>query len=249
MIMVFPHELLLKKKCCQYIVSVLHRQGVNPGEVMKYYPIFLNVKDRSCLVVGGGRVGARKTATLVSAGACVTVVSPEFCDQLATMPGIQREHRFFDPKDLEGVFLVFAATSDTAVNQWILVEASKARVLCNSADSPDQGDFVLPAVMNRGDLICAVSTSGASPALARKIRMDLDQAYGPEYAPFLELMRAVREKVLASGHDPDHHQQIFRTLMEKNLPGLLAANDIAAVDAILYELLGSGFEVRDLIPQ
>lgn len=216
---------------------------------MKYYPIFLNVKDRPCLVVGGGRVGARKTATLVSAGASVTVVSPEFGDQLAAMPGIQREHRFFDPEDLEGVFLVFAATSDTAVNQWILAEAQKAGVLCNSADAPDQGDFILPAVMRRGDLICAVSTSGASPALARKIRMDLDQAYGPEYAAFLELMRAVREKLLASGHDPDDHQQIFRAMMEKNLPGLLAANDIHAVDAILHELLGSGFEVKDLIPQ
>lgn len=216
---------------------------------MKYYPIFLNVKDRPCLVVGGGRVGARKTATLVSAGASVTVVSPEFGDQLAAMPGIQREHRFFDPEDLEGVFLVFAATSDTAVNQWILAEAQKAGVLCNSADAPDQGDFILPAVMSRGDLICAVSTSGASPALARKIRMDLDQAYGPEYAAFLELMRAVREKLLASGHDPDDHQQIFRAMMEKNLPGLLAANDIHAVDAILHELLGSGFEVKDLIPQ
>ncbi|MFO7990581.1 MAG: precorrin-2 dehydrogenase/sirohydrochlorin ferrochelatase family protein [Thermodesulfobacteriota bacterium] len=216
---------------------------------MKYYPIFLNVKDRPCLVVGGGRVGARKTSTLVSAGASVTVVSPEFGDQLAAMPGIQREHRFFDPEDLEGVFLVFAATSDTAVNQWILAEAQKAGVLCNSADAPDQGDFILPAVMRRGDLICAVSTSGASPALARKIRMDLDQAYGPEYAAFLELMRAVREKLLASGHDPDDHQQIFRAMMEKNLPGLLAANDIHAVDAILHELLGSGFEVKDLIPQ
>lgn len=216
---------------------------------MKYYPIFLNVKDRPCLVVGGGRVGARKTATLVSAGAWVTVVSPEFGDQLAAMPGIQREHRFFHPKDLDGVFLVFAATSDTAVNQWILTEAQKARILCNSADAPDQGDFILPAVMNRGDLICAVSTSGASPALARKIRMDLDQAYGPEYAAFLELMGAVREKLLASGHDPDDHQQIFRAMMKKNLPGLLAANDIHAVDAILHELLGSGFEVKDLIPQ
>ena len=216
---------------------------------MKYYPIFLNVKDRPCLVVGGGRVGARKTSTLVSAGASVTVVSPEFGDQLAAMPGIQREHRFFDPEDLDGVFLVFAATSDTAVNQWILAEAQKARILCNSADAPDQGDFILPAVMNRGDLICAVSTSGASPALARKIRMDLDQAYGPEYAAFLELMGAVREKLLASGHDPDDHQQIFRAMMKKNLPGLLAANDIHAVDAILHELLGSGFEVKDLIPQ
>ena len=216
---------------------------------MKYYPIFLNVKDRPCLVVGGGRVGARKTSTLVSAGASVTVVSPEFGDQLAAMPGIQREHRFFDPEDLDGVFLVFAATSDTAVNQWILAEAQKAGVLCNSADAPDQGDFILPAVMSRGDLICAVSTSGASPALARKIRMDLDHAYGPEYAAFLELMGAVREKLLASGHDPDEHQQIFRAMMKKNLPGLLAANDVHAVDAILYELLGSGFEVKDLIPQ
>ncbi len=216
---------------------------------MKYYPIFLNVKDRPCLVAGGGRVGARKAETLVSAGALVTVVSPEFCGQLITMPGIRKEKRPFRPQDLEGVVLVFAATSDPAVNQGILVEAGKAGVLSNSADEPDQGDFILPAVMSRGDLICAVSTSGASPALARKIRMDLDQAYGPEYAAFLMLMRAVREKLLASGHDPDGHQRIFRTMMGKNLPGLLAANDIPAVDAILYELLGDGFEFKDLIPQ
>jgi precorrin-2 dehydrogenase/sirohydrochlorin ferrochelatase len=216
---------------------------------MKYYPIFLNVKDRPCLVAGGGRVGMRKVKTLLSAGASVTVVSPEFCDQLAAMPGIRKGQRPFRPEDLAGVFLVVAATSDPSVNQWILAEAWKAGVLCNSADEPDRGDFILPAVMSRGDLICAVSTSGASPALARKIRMDLDQAYGPEYATFLMLMRGVREKLLAAGHDPDGHQRIFRTMMEKNLPGLLAANDISAVDAILYELLGTGFKFKDLIPQ
>jgi precorrin-2 dehydrogenase/sirohydrochlorin ferrochelatase len=216
---------------------------------MKYYPIFLNVKDRPCLVAGGGRVGARKAETLVSAGALVTVVSPEFCDQLITMPGIRKEKRPFSPEDLDGVVLVFAATSNPAVNQGILAEAGKAGVLSNSADEPDQGDFILPAVMSRGDLICAVSTSGASPALARKIRMDLDQAYGPEYTEFLMLMRGIREKLLASGHDPDGHQLIFRALMEKNLPGLLAANDIPAVDAVLYELLGAGFEFKALIPQ
>ena len=216
---------------------------------MKYYPIFLNVKDRPCLVAGGGRVGARKAETLVSAGALVTVGSPEFCDQLITMPGIRKEKRPFRPQDLEGVVLVFAATSNPVVNQGILVEAGKAGVLSNSADEPDQGDFILPAVMSRGDLICAVSTSGASPALARKIRMDLEQTYGPEYTAFLILMRAVREKLLASGHDPEGHQRIFRTLMKKNLPGLLAADDIPAVDAILSELLGAGFEYKDLIPQ
>lgn len=215
---------------------------------MKYYPIFLNVRGRPCLVAGGGRVGQRKTVTLVSAGANVTVVSPEFCDPLAGMPGIRKKKRPFRPEDLDGVFLVFAATSDPAVNQWIQAEARKARVLCNSADEPDQGDFILPAVMSRGDLICAVSTSGASPALARKIRMDLDQAYGPEYAVFLTIMRRVRKKLLAAGHDPDGHRRVFRTLMEKNLPGLLAANDIPAVDAVLRDLLGSGFEVKHLIP-
>lgn len=216
---------------------------------MKYYPIFLNVKDRPCLVAGGGQVGARKAKTLVSAGAWVTVVSPEFCDHLAEMPGIRKIKRCFDPKDLDQIFLVFAATGDTGVNRQIQKLARKARVLCNSADAPDQGDFILPAVMNRGDLICAVSTCGASPALARKIRMDLDQAYGPEYAMFLVLMKAVREKLLASGHDPEGHKHIFRTMMERNLPGLVAANDVTAIDAVLHELLGSQFNVTELIPQ
>jgi precorrin-2 dehydrogenase/sirohydrochlorin ferrochelatase len=216
---------------------------------MKYYPIFLNVKDRPCLVAGGGQVGARKAKTLVSAGAWVTVVSPEFCDHLTEMPGIRKIKRCFDPKDLDQIFLVFAATGEMRVNRQIQNLARKARVLCNSADAPDQGDFILPAVMNRGDLICAVSTCGASPALARKIRMDLDQAYGPEYATFLVLMKAVREKLLASGHDPDGHKHIFRTMMERNLPGLVAANDMAAIDAVLHELLGSQFNVKELIPQ
>jgi precorrin-2 dehydrogenase/sirohydrochlorin ferrochelatase len=216
---------------------------------MKYYPIFLNVKDRRCLVAGGGRVGARKAETLVSAGASVTVVSPEFCEALAAVPGVQKKKRPFEPADLDRIFLVYAATADPAVNQWILAEARKAGVLCNSADAPDQGDFILPAVMSRGDLICAVSTSGASPALARNIRMELAQRYGPEYAEFLGLMRAVREKLLASGHDPEGHRRVFRTLLDKNLPGLLAANDHAAIEAILFDLLGAGFEMKDLIAE
>ena len=216
---------------------------------MKYYPIFLNVTDRWCLVAGGGRVGARKAETLLSAGASVTVVSPEFCEKLSSMPGIQKRNRVFEPADLDGIFLVYAATADPAVNQEILTAARKAGVLCNSADAPDKGDFILPAVMSRGDLICAVSTSGASPALARNIRMDLEQQYGPEYAAFLGLMKAVRKKLLASGRDPEGHRQIFRALLYKNLPGLLAANDVAAVDAVLFEQLGTGFEMKDLISE
>lgn len=221
----------------------------NTQENLPYYPIFLNVKDRSCLVVGGGRVGARKAGTLVSAGAQVTVVSPCFCGRLVDMPGIFKEKRVFHPRDLAGMFLVFAATSDARVNRQVLKHARAARVFCNCANEPDQGDFILPAVMNQGDLICAVSTCGASPALARKIRNDLSCAYGPEYAQFLVLMRAIRRKLLVSGHDPDGHKQVFRTIMETNLPALVADGNIAAIDTVLYQLLGSGFKVNDLIPQ
>ncbi|MCF8112901.1 MAG: bifunctional precorrin-2 dehydrogenase/sirohydrochlorin ferrochelatase [Desulfotignum sp.] len=216
---------------------------------MKYYPVFLNIKDRQCLVVGGGRVGARKAAVLVSAGAVVTVISQNFCRRLADMPDIQKKQKMFHQQDLENMFLVFAATSDADLNHLILAQARAARVLCSSADAPDQGDFILPAVMNQGDLIFAVSTCGASPALAKKLCRDLVGMYGPEYATFLILMKAVRNKLLASGHDPDGHKKIFRAMMEKNLPALLAAGDITAVDTILFELLGSGFVFDDLISQ
>jgi precorrin-2 dehydrogenase/sirohydrochlorin ferrochelatase len=165
------------------------------------------------------------------------------------MQGIRREKRTFHSRDLAGMFLVFAATSDAQVNRQVLNQARAARVWCNSADDPDQGDFILPAVMNQGDLVCAVSTCGASPALARKIRDELSCAYGPEYGQFLVLMRAVREKLLASGHDPDGHKQVFRAMMETSLPALVAAGDTAAIDAVLYQLLGSGFKLNDLIPQ
>ncbi len=216
---------------------------------MKYFPVFLNVKDQNCLVAGGGGVGTRKATTLVRSGAQVTVVSKKMCEELEKLPGIALKKRAFQPRDLDGMFLVFAATNDAEQNRQILEHARAAGVLCNSADAPEAGDFILPAVSSRGDLICAVSTCGASPALARKIRQDLDRTYGPEYAMFLVLMRAIRKKLLATGHDPDGHRMVFRQVMEKNVPALIAARDIAAIDTILFDLLGSGFSFQDLTSQ
>lgn len=216
---------------------------------MKYYPVFLHVKDRNCLVAGGGRVGTRKAATLVRSGAQVTVVSKKMCEKLEKLPGIVLKKRAFHPRDLDDMLLVFAATNDAEQNRQILEQAKAAGVLCNSADAPEEGDFILPGVTNRGDLICAVSTCGASPALARKIRQDLDRTYGPEYATFLVLMKAIRKKLLASGHDPDGHKLVFRQVMEKNVPALIADQDITAIDTILFDLLGSGFSFQDLTSQ
>ncbi len=107
------------------------------------------------------------------------------------------------------MFLVFAATNDARLNRQIMEDAKKAGILCNLADAPDDGNFILPSILEQGDLVCAVSTSGASPALARKIRKDLDHYFGPEYGLFLILLGNIREKLLADGHDPKRHKQIF----------------------------------------
>lgn len=218
---------------------------------MKYYPIFLDVKDRVCLVVGGGKVGARKAMGLEHAGARVRVVSKRFSHELEAggKKRIQLYCRAYEKSDLKNIFLVFAATENAQLNQIIQKDAEKENILCNLADAPEQSDFILPSIVERGDLLCAVSTSGSSPALAKKIRKDLESMFGPEYALFLVLMGNIRKKLLEQGHDPDTHKKIFNTLIEKNFPALIAAGDEISIDSILIELLGRGYSYHRLVSQ
>lgn len=218
---------------------------------MKFYPIFLNVQDRDCLVVGGGDVGTRKTLGLARAGARVRVVSPCFSPSLerSKQKNIHLMCKAYEPSDLGRAFLVFGATDNQELNEQIQADAHKKHILCNIADAPDLSDFILPSVVERGDLTIAVSTSGSSPALARKIRQDLKEKFGPEYDVFLRLMGSIRKKLLEKHHDPQAHQKIFRTLVEKNLPALIAAQEEKQIDAILLELLGKGYEYHCLVSQ
>jgi precorrin-2 dehydrogenase len=216
---------------------------------MKYYPIFLEVQDRDCLVVGGGAVGTRKAMGLFRSGARVRVISREFSQKLESISGISRVCKPYEPSDLDRAFLVFAATDNRALNQQIRQDAKARAVLCNVADAPDRSDFILPSVVDRGDLVCAVSTAGASPALAKKIRKDLEQMLGPEYTDFLVLMKNIRKKLLEAGHDPDGHKKIFKALVEKTIPALIAADDRTRINQVLAELLGPGYEYERLVPQ
>jgi precorrin-2 dehydrogenase/sirohydrochlorin ferrochelatase len=216
---------------------------------MKYYPIFLDVQDRDCLVVGGGTVGTRKAMGLYRSGARVRVISQQFSPELETISGISRVCKPYEPSDLARAFLVFAATDNRALNQQIRQDATASSVLCNVADAPDRSDFILPSVVDRGDLVCAVSTAGASPALAKKIRKDLEQMLGPEYTDFLVLMKNIRKKLLEAGHDPDGHKKIFKALVEKTIPALIAADDRTRINQVLVELLGPGYEYERLVPQ
>ena len=164
--------------------------------------MMIKLGGRRCLVVGGGDVAERKVTALLECGARVTVVSPELNDGLqqaaqARQVGVLR--RAFRPGDLDGMMLVIAATDDPQVNAQVSQEAQRHGLLVNVVDDPAACNFIVPSVVRRGDLIIAVSTSGRSPALSKKIRRMLEEQFAPEYEAFLDLVSQVRQEMAAQG--------------------------------------------------
>jgi len=217
---------------------------------MRYYPVCLDIKDRNCLVVGGGQVGTRKVRTLLQCGARVTVVSPEVTAELshlAQQGKIQIRLRDYLTTDLDAMFLVIGATDDQNQNRCIHQDAEAAQRLCNIADQPELCNFVLPAVITQGDLMIAISTSGRSPAFAKYLRRRLQHQFGPEYGQFLELMGAVRRRLLAAEHAPEAHKPLFEKLIGNNLLELIKADDHSGINTLLEEVLGPGYVYEELM--
>ncbi len=156
-------------------------------------------EGRHVLVVGGGTVALQKARAATDAGAIVTVVAPRILDALQAHT---RHMRPFEPADLDGMDLVFAATDDPSVNRTVAALCRARRLLVNVADDPEACDVTLPAVVRRGDLVLAVSTSGQSPGFAAWLRGDLEQRYGPEYGRALAVAARLRQEARLSGEDP-----------------------------------------------
>jgi precorrin-2 dehydrogenase / sirohydrochlorin ferrochelatase len=219
---------------------------------MRYYPVNLDIKDRKCLVVGGGDVGTRKVITLLECGASVTVVSiiaSEKVIKLAESNRIELKKRSYKETDLDGMFLVICATDNEELNLQVSKDAEKLNMLCNIADRPEACNFILPALVKRGDLVIAVSTSGKSPAFAKKVRKDLEKQYGPEYADFLKLMGAIRKNLLSTSHEPEEHKHLFEKLISRDIVQLIKNNEADKIDFILSETLGEGYRYSDLMMQ
>lgn len=217
---------------------------------MRYYPICLDIKERLCLVVGGGQVGTRKVHTLLDCGARVTVVSPEATEELAALARQDRivwEQRAYRAEDQEGAFLVIGATDMETLNSQIHLDAERAGRLCNIADQPERCNFVLPAIIQQGDLMIAISTSGKSPAFAKHLRRLLEAQFGPEYAIFLDLMGAVRQRLLQQAHAPEAHKPIFERLISQGLLEMIRQDDRQGIDGMLAEVIGPEFRYEDLI--
>jgi siroheme synthase-like protein len=174
-------------------------KGLHP---LAYYPVFLSIRGKRCVVIGGGVVALRKVRALLDYGAKVTVVSPTLhpdLAQLAEAGRIGSIRREFKPGDLAGAAIAIAATDERAINQKVSHEARDRGVLVNVVDSSEQSDFIIPSFFRRGDLTIAVSTAGMSPALARKIRTKLEGLLGEELALVLSIIGDVRSGLQQRG--------------------------------------------------
>ena len=182
---------------------------------MSLFPMFLKLQDRQCLVVGAGAIGEGKTQSLIEAGALVSVVAPratERLQELAATGAITWLKRKFKPSDLEGKFLVIAATSSPSVNELVFRESRRRHVLCNAVDDPPHCDFFYGAVVRRGDLQIAISTNGKSPALAQRLRQLLEQQFSPGFAEKVDELGAAREKLFRSQMEPSRRRRLLHRM-------------------------------------
>jgi precorrin-2 dehydrogenase/sirohydrochlorin ferrochelatase len=181
----------------------------------KLFPMFLKLSARPCLVIGAGTIAETKVAGLLDAAAKIRVVAPEATAQVrswAQSKAVEWHQRPFQPSDLEGIFLVVAATSSTELHERIFALASQRGVLCNIVDVPPLCDFYYPSVVQRGALQIAISTAGLSPALAQRLRKQLETEFGPEYEEWLAQLGEAREKLHSTDLDPDKRKRLLHEI-------------------------------------
>jgi precorrin-2 dehydrogenase/sirohydrochlorin ferrochelatase len=208
---------------------------------VKTYPIFAVIEDKPCLVVGGGAVGERKVQDLLASGARVTVISRTLTPALAALASrgeIVFLSEDFSDNHIEGMALVMAATDDPEVNARVSAAAQARAIWVNVADDPEHCTFIVPAQVRRGDLTLAISTGGASPALARQVREELQQHFGPEYGPYLDLLKRVRTRLLTERRAHPDNAELFHRLVRSPLKEAVAQGDRARVMRVLHEVMG-----------
>jgi precorrin-2 dehydrogenase/sirohydrochlorin ferrochelatase len=216
---------------------------------MRYYPIGLDISGRRCLVIGGGEVGERKAQRLLECGAHVSVVGRELTPVLA---GLAQEGRIdhilgdYEKGLLEGAFLVIGATDDRVVNERIFRDARKRGVLANIVDDPERCDFILPALCRQGDLVITVATGGKSPALAKKLRKELEERYGHEYETLLKIMGTLRGEIIDRGEGSDENRKVFEDLVESDILEQIRKGKWKRAEQIVKDMTGVTIDLRSM---
>lgn len=216
---------------------------------MRYYPVCLDITGRPCTVVGGGAVAERKVDGLLRSGASVRVISPRVTKGLASLAKDKRVtlvRRGYRGGDLGGSVLVVCASGSEAVNAAAGREARGLNIPVNVVDDPEKCSFIIPSVVDRGGLVISISTSGKSPLLAKSLRIRLEEEIGPEYGPFVDLLGAVRTRLLKKGIDSAKKEKLLAAIIASPVRGWLAGGERSKVNGFLKGLLGAGYTLGGL---
>jgi precorrin-2 dehydrogenase / sirohydrochlorin ferrochelatase len=207
---------------------------------MAYYPVLLDLSEKKTVVIGGGKVGQRKIETLLEYGASVNIISRQITPELQVMLNrgdIKLLGHEYDESLIEDAFLIIIATDDRNLNKRVSAFAKERNILVNTVDQPEECSFIVPSIIKKGDLILAISTSGKSPALAKKIREELENRFGIEYKHFLNMMGRLRNELISSGRPENERTRIFHNLVDSPILKLMATEDTVAIAAELGRLL------------
>jgi precorrin-2 dehydrogenase/sirohydrochlorin ferrochelatase len=213
---------------------------------MSYYPVSLDLKDRFCIVIGGGKVAERKVRGLLACAAMVQVISPRLTsglDALFRAGRLTWQERDYRPGDLAGAFLVIAATDNEQVQQLTYEEAEDRNILINVADVPERCNFILPATVRQGDLTVSVSTGGKSPALAKRLRQELEKSIGPEYKILVDILGGLRGEILARRRPQAENEALFNRLLHRDMLRWIKERDRDKVEHHIRAVLGTDIPV------
>lgn len=214
---------------------------------MKYYPVFLDLREKVCLVVGGGSVAERKVQRLLECGASVRVVSRALSSELECLLGkgqIECPDDRYSENCLDGVFLAICATDDKAMNERVMRDCRSRGIPVNVVDDPARCDFILPALVEQGDLTIAVSTGGKSPALARRLREELERQYGAEYRELLDILGELRKRIMAKGRPAEENRAVFEAVVYSDILDRLRKGDREGVRGRIRELTGEDLDMK-----
>jgi siroheme synthase-like protein len=206
-----------------------------------FYPIYLNLRNRRVVVVGGGEVAERKVQSLVETGAVIVVISPEVTPRIAALAQDDRVELHLRPytsRDCKGAMLVISATDDAELSKKVFDDSHRAGALINTADQPGLCDFIMPAVVRRGDITIAISTGGTSPGLAARLREKVSAVIGPEYGRLAELLSRARPEIRRRIPDEGERKALQYRILDSDIIDRLKRNDVDGAERRLKELIG-----------
>ncbi|MEN6325287.1 MAG: bifunctional precorrin-2 dehydrogenase/sirohydrochlorin ferrochelatase [Syntrophomonas sp.] len=192
------------------------------------FPIYLDLSGKNCLVIGGGPVAERKVENLLEYEVNIKIVSPQVEKRIkewsleGSITWLPRE---FEEHDLDGIFMVFVATNDGSVNQWVVELCRQRGILANAVDDPPNCDFFVPSLIRHNSLVVAISTEGKSPLFARKLREELEEVITPEYGEFVEILGELRTRIKNDVLDIELRRKIFENLVNSDILSLLKAGE------------------------